>query len=118
MSVKEAPMFTRMKAVGVAVLAASVVAGLTPAATASAAVGCYGDYCSGQDPQVTGCAADSQTVAFDDLSGARIEVRWSPTCKTNWARWQQYPVGFKSDLALSLVAFLVFGFCLCVVVFD
>ncbi|SEB45733.1 Protein of unknown function [Amycolatopsis tolypomycina] len=97
-------MFTRMKAVGVAVLAAAGLAGVIPATSAEASVGCYGDYCSGQDPQATGCAADAQTVAFEDLSGARIEVRWSPTCKTNWARWQQYPVGFKSDLALSLVA--------------
>jgi len=53
-----------------------------------------GDWCSGQDPQVTGCAADAQTVAWEDLPGARLEVRWSPTCKTNWARYQQYPRGW------------------------
>ncbi|WP_328442880.1 DUF2690 domain-containing protein [Amycolatopsis sp. NBC_00438] len=97
-------MFTRMKTAGAVVLAVAAMAGLQPAASAEAAVGCYGDYCSGQDPQATGCAADAKTVAIEDLSGARLEVRWSPTCKTNWARWEQYPVGLKSDLALSLVA--------------
>lgn len=57
---------------------------------------CYGDYCSGQDPETTGCSADAETVAVvvDDKGGGRLELRWSPTCKTNWARWQQYPVGW------------------------
>lgn len=67
-------------------------------------VGCYGDYCSGKDPSKTGCANDATTVAFKELSGARLELRWSPTCKTNWARWIQYPIGLKSDLPMSLSA--------------
>lgn len=56
---------------------------------------CYGDYCSGQDPVATGCSADAETLDFlvDDKGGGRLELRWSPTCKTNWARWQQYPTG-------------------------
>jgi len=62
----------------------------TPMAHA-ASVSCYGDYCSGQDPVNTGCAADAVTFAWLDLSGARLDLRWSPTCKTEWARWQQYP---------------------------
>lgn len=62
----------------------------------SSSVGCWGDYCSGQDPEATGCAADAETVAVlvDDKGGGRLDLRWSPTCKTNWARWQQYPVGW------------------------
>jgi Protein of unknown function (DUF2690) len=29
----------------------------------------------------------------DSVGGGRLELRWSETCKTNWARWQQYPTG-------------------------
>ena len=68
------------------------------------AVGCYGDYCSGKDPVAMGCDADGQTLAWKDLSGARLELRWSPTCKTEWARWQQYPLGLKSDILIQLAA--------------
>lgn len=52
------------------------------------AVGCYGDYCSGKDPQSTGCSADAITFASNNVygTGYTIELRWSPTCKTEWAR--------------------------------
>lgn len=70
----------------------------------SLSVGCYGDYCSGKDPNKTGCAAGSQTLAAKDMSGARLELRWSPACKTEWARWIQYPKGFKSDLPTVISA--------------
>ena len=66
--------------------------------------GCYGDYCSGRDPQQTGCATNSSTLAYKDLSGARLELRWSPKCETEWARWVQYPIGTKSDLPTALFA--------------
>lgn len=70
-------------------------------------VGCYGDYCSGKDPKQTGCSADAQTLGSKDLSGARLELRWSPTCKTEWARWIQYPPGtnkFKDDWPTAISA--------------
>jgi hypothetical protein len=76
-----------------------------PAAEAST-VTCYGDYCSGEDPEATGCAEDADTIAWEDLPGARLEIRWSPTCKTNWARYQQYPRGLhvgNAPLVLSAV---------------
>ncbi|MET8280579.1 DUF2690 domain-containing protein [Micromonospora sp. NPDC005174] len=52
------------------------------------AVSCYGDYCSGQDPEASGCSADATTTASARIWGtySYIELRWSPTCKTNWAR--------------------------------
>lgn len=69
------------------------------------AVTCWGDWCSGQDPMTTGCAADAVTVAALQLDDGRLEVRWSPTCKTNWARYQQYPYGsFASETPLALAA--------------
>lgn len=70
------------------------------AGTAQAA-SCFGDYCSGQDPAATGCAADAETIAVEeDVVGARLDMRWSRTCKTAWARWQQYPRGWNLGTVL------------------
>lgn len=76
----------------------------TPPNTPHPSNGCYGDYCSGKDPHKTGCSSGAQTLASKDLSGARLELRWSSRCKTEWARWIQYPLGLKSDLPTQLVA--------------
>lgn len=64
---------------------------LISAANASAAT-CYGDYCSNKDPQSTGCSSDARTVSYTDVYHSRsyvgfLELRWSPSCKTNWARF-------------------------------
>jgi hypothetical protein len=75
-----------------------VLIGTIVASPSASAVTCYGDYCSGKDPQATGCAASGVTVAAIDayfdttfgrvaVYGGRLELRWSPTCKTNWARF-------------------------------
>lgn len=63
-------------------------AGAAQASTVHPTVSCYGDYCSGLDPQSSGCAADAKTVAssYDSSTNSLLELRWSPTCKTNWAR--------------------------------
>lgn len=93
---------------GAAASAAGVLAALTAALTlmmapSALAVGCYGDYCSGQNPQSTGCSADARTVASVYVPGTQspVELRWSPTCKTNWARvdWSwgaSYPGNLKA----------------------
>lgn len=81
-----------------ATLAVGLGLGVAAAAPA-AAVTCYGDYCSGQDPQASGCSADAYTAAYLDFSGGRMEVRYSPTCKTNWTRLQLYPGGVAYHLA-------------------
>jgi Protein of unknown function (DUF2690) len=45
-----------------------------------------------QDPIKTGCVADAETVGQEPIldSGGNqlcyVELRWSPTCQTNWAR--------------------------------
>lgn len=71
-------------------------------ASSAAAVTCYGHYCSGKDPNATGCANDARTlggvvrleqavivppgvVLYWDVKGT-LELRYSPTCKTKWAR--------------------------------
>jgi hypothetical protein len=51
-------------------------------------VDCYGDYCSGRNPESSGCSADAYTVAHARIAGTyvNVELRWSPRCQTNWAR--------------------------------
>ncbi|WP_158691136.1 DUF2690 domain-containing protein [Streptomyces sp. 351MFTsu5.1] len=73
--------------------AASVV--LPAQATGAQTVSCYGDYCSGQDPADSGCAADAVTVSEVADEVASLQLRWSPTCKTNWARLIVYKTGKK-----------------------
>ena len=72
-----------------AVLALAVALAVAPVLPALA-VSCYGDYCSGKDPQNSGCSADAYTVASAGVLGSGgssvVELRWSPTCKTNWTR--------------------------------
>lgn len=94
------------------VAAVSAVAGINIATTesASASPTCYGDWCSGQDPNTTGCANDAKTVAtaritthedvIDADGGHRVyrdmgtvELRWSQKCKTNWARANVHSAG-------------------------
>lgn len=97
------------RSIGLAVMLiiSSGVVNLVAAAPASA-VSCYGDYCSGKDPMATGCANDAYTVTSVVQPGAgALEVRWSPTCKTNWARLTIYPQGrigtYVNGAALSAV---------------
>lgn len=65
-----------------------MLAAMLSVAPAANAATCYGDYCSGQDPQATGCAADAYSFASARIPGTwtYIELRWSPSCKTEWAR--------------------------------
>ena len=82
---------TGLLAAGAAAALATASAVLSP--TPAAAAGCYGDYCSGKDPEQTGCSADAYTTASARIpgTGAYVELRWSPTCKTNWTRANWYP---------------------------
>jgi hypothetical protein len=73
-----------------------------PAPTSVPVVSCFGDWCSGKDPMATGCDQDAVTVQTLSLSGAQLDLRWSPTCQSAWARWVQYPVGLQSDTPTGL----------------
>ncbi|MEV6707416.1 DUF2690 domain-containing protein [Micromonospora wenchangensis] len=68
--------------------------------------GCYGDYCSGKDPEAMGCSADAYTVTSAWTGSYTVELRWSPSCKTNWARigagyggslWVVQTTGYKQS---------------------
>jgi Protein of unknown function (DUF2690) len=90
----------RRTAASVVVIVVLLAGALAFAPRAAAAlpggVTCYGDYCSGQDPVATGCYRDAITLAAVqvDTGAGMLELRWSPTCQTNWARWDQYPTGW------------------------
>lgn len=81
-------------ALGLAVLCGAVTAaGLTMAADHSTAsgsdfhVGCTGTACSGQDPQVTLCGVEPQTLLdLQTPQGAGVEIRYNPLCRAVWAR--------------------------------
>ncbi|MFI6449092.1 DUF2690 domain-containing protein [Kitasatospora sp. NPDC050543] len=70
--------------------AATALAGLA-APTASAATprvtaGCYGSSCTDKDPMDMGCNTDAYTVESGRSAKGTIELRYSPSCKANWAR--------------------------------
>ena len=63
----------------------------------SSQASCVGYACDGKDPTAEGCSASAITVASSTAqtpyAGSyapglqlRLELRWSPVCKTNWAR--------------------------------
>lgn len=63
----------------------------THAAPSRPAAGCSGSGCNGQDPIAMGCANDAYTARSQALYRAgeqigTVEMRWSPSCQTNWAR--------------------------------
>lgn len=47
---------------------------------------CSGDGCDGLDPVSAGCATGAYTVQTAVFSNSYVELRYSPTCKTNWGR--------------------------------
>jgi hypothetical protein len=68
--------------------------GVAQAATSAVVhpmVTCSGYGCDDQDPIATGCSAGSYTVTsapvtLGGTSYGTVELRWSPTCQTNWSR--------------------------------
>ncbi|MCH0539296.1 XRE family transcriptional regulator [Streptomyces sp. MUM 203J] len=64
----------------------------TPSPSASAprlppGVGCFGAECAGRDPETMGCGSPYATTAASRTVGtARVEVRYSETCRSAWAR--------------------------------
>lgn len=64
---------------------------------ATMSVGCYGDTCSGKDPQAMGCSADARTLAsyrrvpdaYSDDDWL-VELRYSHNCQAQWTRGTVY----------------------------
>jgi hypothetical protein len=63
-----------------------------PAAITPMAASCSGYGCDNKDPNATGCADGSQytvvagNVVLGGVTFATINLRYSPTCGTNWAQ--------------------------------
>lgn len=84
----------RLATVGSALaLAASSL--LLASSPASAATSCYASSCEGLDPAATICQNDARTVRANADWG--VELRYSPTCRTAWAR---YTNGMAFDFTL------------------
>ena len=49
-------------------------------------VSCSGNGCNGLNPATTGCSADAYTVQTAVFNNSFVELRYSPTCGTNWGR--------------------------------
>jgi len=69
---------------GVSRISASTAQHLLPHVT------CSGNGCNGLDPAVTGCDLDAYTVSTTggtvSFRTGTIQLRYSPTCGTNWGR--------------------------------
>ncbi|MFC5911641.1 DUF2690 domain-containing protein [Streptacidiphilus monticola] len=72
---------------GLAVLAAAgmLICAHVPQASASVAPEGCTTSCDGSDPVALGCANDATTVASATYTGGTVLLRWSPSCKVNWA---------------------------------
>jgi hypothetical protein len=71
--------------------------GVAGVAIPASAAGCSGFGCDGQDPVATGCANSAVTVASVNIWNwnqsvllGRVDMRWSNSCHTNWARTVSY----------------------------
>jgi hypothetical protein len=80
---------TMMVTAVLAVLAVAAVLAHPAAANipGNSGVSCFQDGCNYQDAAATGCDADAQTLGRAPIGNlGYVELRWSPTCQTNWAR--------------------------------
>jgi hypothetical protein len=81
--------------VGLSVAVAFVLTALfVPAVAAADQPSCYGSSCEGRNPSDTNCVSDAQTLmgrhAKTQLTGedlGLLELRYSPKCHSNWARF-------------------------------
>lgn len=63
----------------------ALTSGVLVAQPASAALGDW--YYDGRDPTATGCVNDARTIDSKAVGGgATIYLRYSPSCRTTWAR--------------------------------
>ncbi|SDJ93088.1 helix-turn-helix domain-containing protein [Streptomyces indicus] len=69
----------------------------------SAAPGCTGRTCEGQDPLRMGCGAQGRVTSLAthrDAAGRRIELRYGKPCAAVWARAAHLRAGDRMDVSL------------------
>ncbi|MGA5824167.1 DUF2690 domain-containing protein, partial [Kitasatospora sp. NPDC094028] len=88
------------------VIPATTASATTVSATVRPAVSCSGYSCDGWEPDQSGCANDAVTPSGESvaiMSGNAtvgwIELRYSPTCRTAWARVRSYYWGGQGEFA-------------------
>ena len=74
-------------AVALAVGLGAVV--LSPVSPASAAANCTRNACDGKDPSSLDCDSDAVTKRWVGGEADGVELRFSPSCKAAWARFNQ-----------------------------
>jgi Protein of unknown function (DUF2690) len=74
------------KIAGAVAATGAVLVTLFVAPTAAHAATCHAFTCTYKDPQATGCAADAITAKSKVSLGRTVELRYSPTCRSAWAR--------------------------------
>jgi hypothetical protein len=95
-----------------AAIVASSFVGVTAMATPAFAVGCTGGGCDARDPQQQGCSADAYT-AYSTVDGvkkyasftygnAKVELRYSPSCYSFWARVTIITAGWPGNWLYGL----------------
>ena len=76
-----------------------MVVTFTGAATAETsqtkAISCYAASCEGLDPSTTTCANDARTVRYREWHTVMIQLRYSPSCRSAWARIVGAAPGYK-----------------------
>ena len=75
-------------AFAVLVILATALVALPKAANATMG-GCYGSGCNGLNPSGR-CDSDAITVASMATSWGQLDLRYSPSCKSNWGRYTPY----------------------------
>jgi len=78
---------SRRRWVGVAGALMMAIGSMAAVASTASAASCSGNGCNGTDPIATGCSSGATTVLNGHYAGGLLELRWSPTCQTNWTRF-------------------------------
>lgn len=79
---------------------------IAPAAPASAAPSCYGSSCEGLNPQSTSCVNDARTLLSRNAVTSSgnwgvLELRYSPSCYSNWVRFTPW-YGIRASIGAIL----------------
>jgi hypothetical protein len=75
-----------MVAVMIAAGAALSVAPASASTDTAQLLTCTGSGCLGKNPMLYTCSQDAQTVRSASREGATIQLRYSPSCRSAWAR--------------------------------
>lgn len=79
----------RIAIVAIAIVTATLLLLVAPRAADAATGGCYGAGCNGLNPMGR-CNSDAITVRSIPVQDGILDLRYSPSCKANWGRYNPY----------------------------